>query len=496
MKNILFQAVLCVSVVVALCACDSSSSRQLADSRMPLPFVLQSEPQSGVLYPIRISGSGDGYIDREGNVVVEPVLDLAFDFRGGYGMADVDMDRIVIDADGTPRRQMSERLKQWNETPDYSTDEPSDRRICLIDGRGKIVFVFLEGSAFFENAKKKERYSHDFVGFRDGIVMMERRRDVGIFSYSCRQTYGFVDMKGNWIAEPIYPFAWSFSEGLAAVCVSGTNRGRGGRTTLGPFGFIDTTGKLVIPAVYEVAYSFTEGKAAVRWRNGKWGYIDRDGNTVVPPQFDWAGQFSGGAALAAIKKNGRLVHGIIDSEGNWLVNPDDRPRGIDPLLDWGYWSVSEGRVTMYTCDKVGKNHRYGLMDLHGNIIVEPCFFMPPEFSDGLAAISLATNIGKSAYISTDGRFVTEAIFDSAWSFSDGMGRVRIGDKYGFVDRTGQLVIAAKYDKAEDFHNGLAKVTIIVKNPREPLRNKVRHAYIDKQGKVVWLSPPDQDEGTW
>ncbi|GEM_PF-6612316 len=59
------------------------------------------------------------------------------------------------------------------------------------------------------------------------------------------------------------------------------------------------------------------------------------------------------------------------------------------------------------------------------------------------------------------RFSSEVIircqYDSTMDFTEGLGRVRINGKYGFVDKTGKLVITAKYDGAMEFKEGFAPV---------------------------------------
>ena len=44
--------------------------------------------------------------------------------------------------------------------------------------------------------------------------------------------------------------------------------------------------------------------------------------------------------------------------------------------------------------------------------------------------------------------------DLAWAMS-----VRIGGKFGYIDRTGKVVIETKFDGARDFSEGLAAVKI-------------------------------------
>lgn len=56
--------------------------------------------------------------------------------------------------------------------------------------------------------------------------------------------------------------------------------------------------------------------------------------------------------------------------------------------------------------------------------------------------------------------VIQPQFDAAESFSEGMAQVKIGNKWGYIDKTGKLVIPPQFDEAKAFSAGLA----LVKSP--------------------------------
>ena len=83
-----------------------------------------------------------------------------------------------------------------------------------------------------------------------------------------------------------------------------------------------------------------------------------------------------------------------------------------------------------------------------------------------------SSTGKYGY-KHNGRVVIPAKYDYAWPFSEGLARVEINGKYGFIDKTDSMVIPAKYDYAWPFSSGKAKVKL---NGRE--------FYIDRNGNEV------------
>ena len=68
--------------------------------------------------------------------------------------------------------------------------------------------------------------------------------------------------------------------------------------------------------------------------------------------------------------------------------------------------------------------------------------------------------------------------DRAASFSQGLAAVRVGGKYGYMDKQGRLVIAAQYSFARPFQDGMAHVG----------EGRVNQ-YIRPDGSVVWRSTP-------
>lgn len=86
--------------------------------------------------------------------------------------------------------------------------------------------------------------------------------------------------------------------------------------------------------------------------------------------------------------------------------------------------------------------------------------------------------GVSTFASPDGKRLTSLDFDYIDNFSEGLARVAVqGYGYGYVDRTLRFVIPMKYDDAEDFVNGKAKV-----------RLGDKWFFIDKDGKETPLVP--------
>ncbi|AFZ12463.1 S-layer domain-containing protein [Crinalium epipsammum PCC 9333] len=59
--------------------------------------------------------------------------------------------------------------------------------------------------------------------------------------------------------------------------------------------------------------------------------------------------------------------------------------------------------------------------------------------------------------------VIQPQFDAADSFSEGMAQVKIGNKWGYIDKTGKLVISPQFEEANAFSAGLALVKSTIKS---------------------------------
>ncbi|HEB90937.1 MAG TPA: WG repeat-containing protein [Deltaproteobacteria bacterium] len=78
-----------------------------------------------------------------------------------------------------------------------------------------------------------------------------------------------------------------------------------------------------------------------------------------------------------------------------------------------------------------------------------------SFHEGLAAVRIGDRWG---YVDREGVFVIRPRFQHVMAFSEGLARVKLDDRYGYVDRNGKLVIDYLYVPAHGFENGHARVT--------------------------------------
>lgn len=218
--------------------------------------------------------------------------------------------------------------------------------------------------------------------------------------------WGFVDKEGNYVIQPMYEEASSFSkDGLALVRDPNS----------GLYGFINTSGAYVIEPQFITAKAFSQDRAAVVDQNYKRGYIDISGAYVLELPFcDQLGSFSNDRAFVYHSAAGSFDGGwaMIDWDGNELTEP------IFDQAESVYWNDGICRI-----QKMGQaGYGYIFINDQGQVIAP---------KDG-------GSFPNAGYFGSDGLCYAE---DSASLL------------FGYIDRTGAWAIEPRYALASDFSDG-------------------------------------------
>ena len=79
-----------------------------------------------------------------------------------------------------------------------------------------------------------------------------------------------------------------------------------------------------------------------------------------------------------------------------------------------------------------------------------------DFSEGLAKVAIA---GRWGFIDAYGRVRVSLDYEEAGNFSNGMAMVKLNGKWGFVNKNGEVKVSCHYDLVYDFQDGFAQVRI-------------------------------------
>jgi len=398
------------------------------------------------LYPIRIDGLV-GYINRKGEIAIEPQFSTGRDFSENLAAASIGGDDIL----SVPGLKM-----------EFHTHNFKGEKYGYINRSGKFVI------------NPQYDYADDFN--EDAAIVVNQKK------------WGFIDTAGKYITQPQYTYASPFSEGLAAVQIGG--KLVNGVLTGGHWGYIDKSGSMKIPAKFDDVGGFHEGIAPAAI-DGKWGYINKEGAFVISPQFDWTGGFIEG--LARIQVQGKKTVGATREYKEGFIDKTGRIV-IEPQFDSTY-PFSEGLAAVAVGGTIGKkgyyeHSKWGFIDHTGRFAINPQFDEVGSFSEGRAEVKLSH----------------ESAIDTAKTVEDarkhGIDIEPLNSNlqpYAFIDKNGNIIgkqfeerPMSRLGDSKAYKNGLAKIEYWTDiNPPKitpeglPIVKKEVEAYVDLSGNMVF-----------
>ena len=194
----------------------------------------------------------------------------------------------------------------------------------------------------------------------------------------------------------------------------------------------------------------------------KFGFVDRAGKFVIEPKLRLPTQFRDRRAL--VRDNLTAIV-CIDESGREVFKGESGT--------YSDFSQELSRMGKVLNDR-GQTLVYGFVGVNGATVIEPRFGDAADFSEKLAAARLPAPGSKWGYIGGSGDFTIAPRFDEQpGAFSEGLASVKVGGRFGYIDKSGQTVVQPVYRSAHPFHSGLARVG-----------TPVGPAVIDRTGKIL------------
>ena len=219
----------------------------------------------------------------------------------------------------------------------------SNEKWGYINTKGEVVIDLLydNASAFYEDTAivtiNNKYQLIDKQGkslLSKGYTMLTRHDDNGMISYYDNSKWGLMDRSGKIITDALYDQIYGFQEGFAKV--ESNNR----------FGYINEKGITVVSLIYDDANHFSNGLAAVMV-NDMWGYINPSGELVINHLYDYANSFDTfGHAVVGVSGNTSTQFGLINKQGNFVINLHDNVYGNGPI----YAVQDDGNYFLYKKD--------------------------------------------------------------------------------------------------------------------------------------------------
>jgi hypothetical protein len=306
--------------------------------------------------------------------------------------------------------------------------------------------------------------------------------DEPLFPVRRNDKAGFIDPTGRIVIPLGFDKTDHFYEGLAAVEIAGQ------------WGFINKQGRTVIKPQFLQVSRFSEGLAfvcvdlrpkdkPVPLKQGC-GYIDTSGRFLIPPQYDfkWDADFSDGVVVIGKNTTSGYKEWVINREGKVLVDFDDKTKFEGGVAEVG--NFSEGLAATAIVRRGWGQPKLGFIDRTGQIMIEPQFEnwmglgFPNKangFHNGLARVMLN---GKWGFIDKTGAYTINAVFDDATEFSEGFAFVNIKGQWSVINTMGKMISSLQFRNSKveylgGFSEGLALIKI-----------NGKYGFIDQKGNLV------------
>jgi hypothetical protein len=299
-----------------------------------------------------------------------------------------------------------------------------------------VLIAGLLGISFIGNAQKGSGCPDDLVP-----------------KFSENKNWGYADLFGHWVIEPIYSKVSPFVESKAIV-----QRGI-------LCGVIDCEGNVILPCKYEKLTNFRNGKAWAQ-EKGLWGFVGLKGQVFQAAQFSEINPIAN-SELSWVKKNNSW--GLFNEERNTFVcQPQfkmvqvmsinaslvqiDKNFGVLNHVNCGYLLPLElSRVKKLAAHDIifEQNGQWGVFNDIGKTIINP------EFDTIIlkdAELLQVKKDKKYGFYGLKGKKLLPVEFDGIGDFSEGFYTLKQNGKYGFCNRFGKVYIKPMYDDAQPFKN--------------------------------------------
>lgn len=368
-----------------------------------------------------------GYIDFAGRFLISPIFNEGYEFSNGYAL-------------------VCEESERFHKISNYG----------FIDTNGYTIIPCMLN------------YNHIFGLKGNHCVVFNgslNNKKVPLIG-----KYGLVNKNGNEVVPCIYDeISPTTNDGFYKVYIGEINKK--GEMTNGKVGLIDTTGNVIIPIEYQdldvrgknsiTAYLINKNKDKHKLLTG---VFNLRGETIIPMSnkfFD-----IGGLSNNIMQVSNGKKYGFINQKGNLII-------------DFKYTYVTD---FVYNIAVVKKEDKWFIIDTTEKIlsVIDSKFSLCRKFNSDSVALIYKGNSkygiptkGKYGLLKMNGDVIAECIYDTIYSFSEGLAMVVKDKKYGFIDKKGNLIIPTEYDYAFPFSFGLASV-----------KKNEYYGYIDKTNNVI------------
>lgn len=380
-----------------------------------------------------------GYIDINGEYVIQPQFKRGKKFSEGYAaVQDTDSGKWgFIDESGNYviEPQYTEARSFFDGTALVSTDFAS---WGMIDVQGNyIIEPVYEDVSYYKEGYALVTYTSESTGER---------------------VYRFVDEAGNLVFDE-YADAYLFENGITVV-------GVGNSGYIYYYYFLKTNGELETrfdesPASFPSnilygsgssygklnRYLEFDGGQPARFEWGQCALVNEEGE-VISPYYEYisGGKSTSGLREASItdENSGRTLHGYVDENYNWAIEPAYDSCGFFNYNCDYTWTVNYD-TCFYLIDKQGNQIMDSNPNNHNGISASVTDVTSNDLLNGPISATNSNNM-TSGYINQNYEEVIPFIYDETTGFSSdkSYAMVKYDGKWGVIDSQGNWLIEPKF----------------------------------------------------
>ncbi|MCM3172232.1 WG repeat-containing protein [Paenibacillus sp. MER 99-2] len=313
------------------------------------------------LYPVSVRtvhGTRWGYMDEQGHIRLEPVLDDARDFQpNGLAVVVQNGKAGVINLNG-----------QFVVQPLYdSINSYVEGRAIVIDAQG---FKMID-----EQGHVLTRRAYPFIAdLSDGRALFY---DTDSSTGGGTSKYGYLDQSGQEAIKAQFQSAYDFQQGKAVVQIKENE-----------YALIDLNGNRLATYPYPYVGPLGDGMLAFQKETaGKYGYIDERGNIIIQPQFSTALPFHNGLAIVNTSADYKSTYGVINRQGQFVIQPT-----YNDIRELGEQRFALGQAIDPEQPYIGSF--YAIADESGKLLSSFTYRDVGQFKQGL----LSASDGKRTYL--------------------------------------------------------------------------------------------------
>ncbi len=339
------------------------------------------------------SNSKIGYMNKEGEILVQPIYNMGSDYYGNN--ANIIKDSIFgyIDKEGNETL-----FSQYDETFFYYGDTGIARK------NGKYGLIDRSGDSLTTFQYKMIK----FFGFNHFTAVTQNKKD------------HLLDTKGNIIFNDslIFDIRSHYFESDSSIVYQEKIGGKKLK------GLVSLDGRILLKPKYQEIYFINDEDFYLVEREQKWGFINKSGEEVIPLIYEEAG-FNVRDDLIPVKKSGKW--GFINRKNEVII----------PFI------YDEAHAFTNGLAFVKKGDKYGCIDRNNKVKIKIKLEKTgyPFFSNNLALFKKGDKYG---FRNKRGKVKIPAIYDLAYPFINEMACVELNGKVGYINKKGKEVIPIKY----------------------------------------------------